>query len=177
MTKGFRDERFHWGADAALVFEDAFPPYEESKHPRGVGGKWSEKLGDPYERWAQAHPQTGGGLLERLKAEGGFTYHVMSGKSPKTGFAVSPYQARERKLDAATMTPMDLAHYVVDNNDLLSKPDHYFGSWHNKDDGKVYLDVAIVTDSAERAEQLSHEHKQLAYFDLGKMETVNVRPH
>jgi hypothetical protein len=174
--KGFRAERFHWGDDSVLDLYDS--DYQEGEHPRGVGGKWSEKGGlDPYKRWAQAHPKAGGDLLQRLQQEGGFTYHVMSGNSPKTGYVVSPYKAHERVLNVSTLTPMDLAHYVVDHQDLLSKPDHYFGSWHNKDDGKVYLDVAVVTDDAEKAEQLSRENAQLAYFDLGKMETVNVRSH
>jgi hypothetical protein len=116
-----------------------------------------------------------GGLIERLNAEGGFTYNTKSEKSPTEGFVVSPYKDRETILDTKTLKPMDFANFIVKNNDLLSKPKHYFGAWHNKDDGKVYLDVAIVAAKAAEAEKLSRQNKQLAYFDLGKKETVNVQ--
>jgi hypothetical protein len=114
------------------------------------------------------------GLMERLQKEGGFTYNTNNNKSPKDGFMVSPYKDRERILDAKTLTGSDLAKYVADNQDVLKQAKHHFGAWKNPDDGKVYLDVSVVTKTPREAEALSIKHEQLAYFDLSKMETVNV---
>lgn len=128
------------------------------------------KKGDPRGgEWAG-----GAGLLARLEREGGFTYHVTSGSSPTSGYVLSIHKDRERVLDIEALTPTDLVNYVAGNQDLLGKSDHYLGAWHNTDDGKVYLDVAVVTDNKPEADRLAREHNQLAYFDLKKKETVHV---
>jgi hypothetical protein len=110
---------------------------------------------------------------EKLEERGGFTYSL-SGKQPKEGLALSPYKDRETKIPFKEFSEDDLKRFEKRNDDLLSKPDHYVGGWHNTEDGYVYLDVSIVVDTRDRAEDLARQHSQLAYYDLGKGEVVNV---
>lgn len=114
-------------------------------------------------------------LLHKVIAEFGFTYRPLDGTSPTAGFALSPYRDRERILDVKTLTADDLEQYLIDNEDIWSRPDHYFGAWYNTEDGKVYLDVSIVVSEPAEAERLSAKHKQEAYYDIEKGETVYVR--
>lgn len=116
-------------------------------------------------------------LLEKIKAAGGMTYNVVDGSAPKPGdnaFVLSPYKDREKVLSADKLTPNDLFEYVVDNYDKLSSKGHYFGSWLNPEDGKIYLDTSIVVNNEKRARDLCKKHKQLAYFSMKTMDTVSV---
>lgn len=135
---------------------------DEPREPKGSrgGGRWTKAAG---------------GLAATLKKSGGFSYNVVGENSLKPGdkvCVVSPYKDRERVFDS--ITPMDLAQYVVDNYDLLSKDGHYFGGWADPDSGKVFLDVSIATPDRAEAEKLCRENEQLAYFDMEKMDTVSV---
>lgn len=115
-------------------------------------------------------------LLDRIKKEGGFTYSIVNESSPKPGdkaYVVSPYKDRERVLNLDRLTPKDLVRYIASNKDMLAKDDHYFGAW--VDEGKAYLDVSVVMPTPEKARALCEKHDQLAYFDLEKMQTVNVK--
>lgn len=106
--------------------------------------------------------------------DGGFTFHAITKDQPRSGFAVSLYKDRERKLDAKDCTVNEIADYVVRNWDLLSKENNYIGGWVNPEDNKVYLDVSTVVRSADEAFRLGKAHKQIAYFDLAKGESVTI---
>lgn len=133
--------------------------------------KYEDELPKLRQQWDDADEH----LLHKVIAEFGFTYHPLDGTSPTAGFALSPYRDRERILDVKTLTADDLEQYLIDNEDIWSRPDHYFGAWYNTEDGKVYLDVSIVVSEPAEAERLSAKHKQEAYYDIEKGETVYVR--
>jgi hypothetical protein len=103
---------------------------------------------------------------------GGFSV-TTHGDVPMGGYMVSPYSGAEEKFDARTMTRADVHRYRDQHAKQLSQPDHYLGGWRDGD--TVYLDIAIHTDSASKAKALSEEHNQLAYFDLGKGESVYLQ--
>lgn len=114
-------------------------------------------------------------VLETIsKPDGGFTYQPATDESPTSGYALSIYKGRERVFDVAKLTLNDLWEHAQDNWDLLSKPGNYIGGWHNPEDGKAYLDVSMVVKDKAEAERMGRENNQLAYFDLGKGESVKL---
>jgi hypothetical protein len=132
--------------------------------PRDKDGKWSDGGGGGV-----------AALYDRISApDSGFTYNAVTGDEPKKGYVLSIYPDRETVLDAKTMKPEDLATFIVKNRDLLSQQDRYFGGWNDPKSGKVYLDVSVVLQDKAEAARLAKEKKQLAFFDLGSMESVRV---
>jgi hypothetical protein len=137
--------------------------------PREAG--YREQLPELRDKWDKDDIS----LLRKMLDEFGFTYHPIDGSSPTSGYALSPYRNRERVIDIDQVSADSLEQYLIDNEDIWVRPDHYFGAWYNTEDGKVYLDVSIVAKTTEQAERLSVRHKQEAYYDLAAGETVYVR--
>lgn len=131
-----------------------------------------------YPKGSGGHPKPApkGVLHSMLQPDGGFTYNVLSGHQPKVGFALSIHPDRGEVVDAKDTNVVALAKYTAKNWDLLSKKGNYLGGWHNPDDGRVYLDVSTVVKTAEEADKLSREAKQLAYFDLVKGVSIKTLP-
>jgi len=140
----------------------------------GAGGAKGEGPKGAEESAGFAHHGQMPGLIDAIKANGGFTYNPVSGDQPKTGFALSTFKGREAIFDAATMKPDDLTDYALANWDALSQEGSHFGAWHNKDDDKVYLDCSHVVKSEDDAWKVGQANEQLAYFDLAKFETVTI---
>lgn len=111
-------------------------------------------------------------LLEAVRAKGGFTYGVVSHRSPRDGFVLSLHPERSESHDVATLTPVKLREYMKRNRDLLKQKGNFFGAW--KDGDKVYLDVSTVTKDRNEATRLALAHDQIAFYDLGKGESVDV---
>ena len=109
-------------------------------------------------------------LMDQIKGSGGFSYQVVTRTAPKGGYMVSPYKDREHVLNAKVASMRDLIRYTSRNKDLLSRPDHYFGGWMDKD--SLYLDSSVR--HAERATALDAAKKggQLAIFDVEKMDSI-----
>lgn len=78
-------------------------------------------------------------------------------------------------MPAKEVNLITLAQYAKDNADLLAQSGNYMGGWHNPKDDKVYLDVSKVLATAEEAEALARENKQLAYYDLEQHKAVMVQ--
>lgn len=116
-------------------------------------------------------------LLSRLFSNGGFSYSPTTKSFLAEGYAVSIYKDRETVTDlgqsynAATAA---IASFWINNIDTLHEPNHVFGAWINPEDGKLYLDVSIVTLDLVRARDLARAHSQLAIFDITKGETIYV---
>ena len=115
--------------------------------------------------------------------DGGFTYDPERGETITAGFGVSPYPERSKVITILDMTDDEIMaaihEFDQDNKDVLSKEGNYIGAWHDpgengKDEGKVYLDVSVVTDSAKKARQISIDHDQIAFYDFQAGESVTV---
>lgn len=104
---------------------------------------------------------------------GGFTVSKDS-MCPQTGFFVSPYEERSKAVKADELNLKTLKTFIKNNDDLLAKPGHYFGGWHDPDSGLVYLDVSIRVDSCEKAREVCDKHDQKAFFDLQTFQDVLV---
>lgn len=136
--------------------------------PRDAEGQWTRSGSGP------TLPKVEGILDAIGRADGGFTYHAVTGDQPKVGFALSLHPDREAIMDDSKATVVALASYAAKNWDLLKETNNYMGGWHNPEDGKVYLDVSTVVDSAAEAERLCREANQIAYFDLVKGQSIKV---
>ncbi len=126
----------------------------------------------------KAHGHKRGGRLAQLTAKyGGATYSLLDESSPQEGFALSIYPEHEKVLDAG-LSRQELAEeinrYLVDKKDLLTRPDHHFGAWCSPD-GRIYLDISVVVKDNQVAEELVARHGQLAYYDLKRGETIEVK--
>jgi len=141
-----------------------------------VSGEARVPAGDPAGgQWTSGGSSS---LMSRLsEPDGGFTYQPVSGDEPKEGFAVSPYPKRSFAKDMKDLTHKDLARFAKANRDLLKRPDHYIGAWHDPESGKVFLGVSIVSKDAARARHLALSHDQIAYFDLSTGKSVTVNRH
>src|SRR5947208_1544728 len=104
-------------------------------------------------------PGAGGALIDKIKTDGGFTFRILGGTTPTSGYALSIYKGREAIFDAKTISPRDVAKYAHDNYDALRQGDHYIGGWLNPADGKVYLDVSVVKQSKAEEQALAREHQ------------------
>lgn len=104
-------------------------------------------------------------LLSDLKEKGGFSYQpVLEIHAPPIGFIVSPYAERSKIIPEGEATDDDLYQYYLDNIDLLSQEDKYFGGWLSE--GQIFLDVSIPVTSLEEANAIAVEHQQRAFWDL-----------
>lgn len=115
------------------------------------------------------------GILDAIgRPDGGFTYHAVTGEQPTTGFALSIHRDREAVMDDSQATVVALARYAAKNWGLLKESGNFIGGWHNPDDGKVYLDVSTVVETAEEADRLARAADQIAYFDLVKGQSIKI---
>ena len=105
----------------------------------------------------------------------GFTYNPLTDSSPTTGYAVSAHKDRELVVDAKTVNAVTLTEYVLKNQDLLKQSGNYLGGWNNPKDGKVYLDISTVVQTADEAQSLAASNNQLAYFDLEHGQSVPTK--
>ena len=108
-------------------------------------------------------------IIDRATASG-VTYQPFTQEYPESGYVYSIWSDREKVIPVDDVTSESLEEYVVDNADLLSQDNHYFGGWVEK--GQLYLDVSKREDDLAAALKEANETKQLAIFDLDKLETV-----
>lgn len=108
--------------------------------------------------------------------DAGATLNMDELRSPVRGFCYSPYPEVSKVIDT-TKTPSlysEIAKYKLENEELLNKDNHYIGLWRSPHDGKLYLDVSIVSDSAEDCRVGCEENDQQAFFDLQVFSSVEV---
>lgn len=112
--------------------------------------------------------------LAAALANGGATINPQTHRARTTGYAVSPYKARERKSQTLQITKV--CAFLVDNADLLNQPGHYLGLWFDSQSSQWFYDVTIVTATSEEAERIARESQQLAYFWLDECRELRVAP-
>src|SRR5690625_849952 len=103
-------------------------------------------------------------------ANGGCTYNVVYGDLAGTAsYAVALFPERSVVLDHS-LTFRDLLDFVLDNADLLARPDVSLGTWEHE--GQTWLDVVGTIEDRGRAERLGRALDQIAIFDLGNLEEI-----
>ena len=119
-----------------------------------------DQLRDDNDRWTG---DMGTGLAREARVKGGYSYNVITGKPPKTGFMVSNHKDREKPIDGLPSSGI-IKQYLKDNEDLLTQLGNFAGAWSSG--GKTVLDVSINVPDCRTAEKLRVEHHQEKYWDV-----------
>jgi hypothetical protein len=81
-------------------------------------------------------------------------------------WAVAPYPERSLPIPGQQISEAVIARYIEKNADLLNDPEHYMGTWYNKNDGQTYLDVSVAKPTQDEAKALAVATNQIAIFGL-----------
>lgn len=109
---------------------------------------------------------------------GGATMNVATGVVPTSGYAVSmmgnekTYNLFGNDVVKEILISGAVKLYVKDNDDILSLPGMYLGSWIA--DGVLYLDISNVIDNEHDALRMAVANKQKAYYDLNNAKTIEI---
>lgn len=109
---------------------------------------------------------------------GGATMNVATGDVPTSGYVVSmtgiekTYVLFGNDVVKEILISGAVKMYVKDNDDILSLPGMYLGSWI--DNGVLYIDVSNVIDNEHDALRMAVANKQLAYYDLKNAKTIEI---
>jgi hypothetical protein len=109
---------------------------------------------------------------------GGATMNVATGDVPTSGYVVSMmgnekiYKLFGNDVVKEILISGAVKLYVKENDDVLSLPGMYLGSWI--DDGVLYIDISNVIDNEHDALRMAVANKQKAYYDLNNAKTVEI---
>lgn len=127
-----------------------------------------------------------GSIISRT-SEGGSTVDFVDGSSPATGFIVAmepdvPQQdgtlgKREEIYEAEDFFdvekgPQILRDFAIKNADKLREDGFFLGTWFDKDNNKVYLDVSEVAPTQEEALKRAEERGEISVYDIETGEYV-----
>jgi hypothetical protein len=118
-------------------------------------------------------------LKEKAVKSGGFTYNPVRWKDrepPKNGFALSVRKDTEKVVDLSAKRDelrKQLKQYIHEHRADIKAQGNFLGGWI--DNGKLYLDISKVVGERQKAIELAQKADQLAIFDLGKGETIDVK--
>ena len=152
--------------------------------PREPDGKWGSGGGSEASEGGVGSDDSENGprestviseLMKRMAEKGGFTYQPKLKTTPTVGYAVSPFPGSEKVINYKEFTRKDVLDYLRVNRDKFADTGIHVGCWHDKETGKVYLDISRVVATREEAETLARQHGQEAYYDLSAEDTVIVK--
>lgn len=111
----------------------------------------------------------------------GFTHQPHTDESPSQGFSASLHKshgAPTEMIHAGLIAPRHIADHRAAAGKLLhADPQLHQGGWWDTKTRHVYLDVSHVEHDESKVRQFGLHHRQLAYYDLGKGESVYFDPH
>jgi len=134
--------------------------------------------------WAHA-PEMGAGVAsgiqERTRSEGGLSVSMLDGSSPPGGFMVArgrtagvkPRVVSEEEFFDAERGPAVLSSFLKDNRGTLTGGD-YLGVWHEKDKGRVHLDVAQNVADRDKAVALGRRRDQISIWDVEAADEIQT---
>jgi hypothetical protein len=97
---------------------------------------------------------------------GGFSVDINSGDSPEGGFMVAR-AGNEQSIRSNRVSPGKLERYANNKQDELSKPNAYFGGWHDRSRKMVDLDVAQhIPDTPGQSADVGHADARTSALDL-----------
>ncbi len=168
--------------EAALAAGKKVPDEVLAEYPDLKKHSFPEHKGRPGQRGGSLprgeSAEEVGQLEETATKKGGFTYNPVRYKDrtpPKRGFALSIKKNTEKviKLDQThEKIRAQLKDYIRAHRADIKKEGNFLGGWIDK--GKLYVDISKVVKDKDDAINLAREAKQLAVFDLGKGQTIEV---
>lgn len=108
---------------------------------------------------------------EAVKKNGGVTIDL-GGHVPANGYAYAPFKDTEMVVPQGSFTPEHIDRFINMHADELAKPGNHLGMWTQN--GNVYLDISRVGDPTTATLAKAQAAHQLAVFDLGNMEEINL---
>lgn len=116
-------------------------------------------------------------------AREGFTYQPHDKAAPVTGFSVSVHPDHggvSTVVPLSEITPSHIAGHRRQADDLYQHGYRgrkiHQGGWLDGTEDKVYLDTSHVEPDEETTRDLGIHHRQLAYYDLGRKQSVYFDP-
>lgn len=114
--------------------------------------------------------------VKLTKQNGGVTISL-EGDVPKEGFAYAPSKSTETNVgDVRAAGKADFEKFKNDHIEELKKPGRHIGAWVD-DNGNLILDVSVVEPDFTKAMSGAKKSSQDAVFDLGKLETHNLKDY
>lgn len=118
-------------------------------------------------------------MMDLVRHEG-FTHQPHTDESPTHGFSASLHSSVGAPVDvvhAGLISPRHIAGHRESASGLINSDPHlHQGGWWDTKTRHVYLDVSHVHPEEHEVRQFGLKHKQLAYYDLHKGESVYFDP-
>jgi len=117
-------------------------------------------------------------IVNKIKEENGFTYSLLTGEFPKSGYAVSlkDHEQKIKLSGEATLASLGpiLGNYIKKNIEKLLTLDsfYYVGGWI--DDNTLYLDISTIRMDRLKAERLGKKNEQISIFDLENKKEIKL---
>jgi len=166
-----------WGGDAGFTWSRAITEREKKKLEKHLAGKHDQS----------SHGRGGGkmgqgvaaSILERVRENGGLSVNMVDGSEPSTGYMVAKGSQYGSIASAADFYdpvkgPKILADYMKANKADLATGKNYLGLWHNKDDGKVYLDISENVLDLDEATQRGQSRDQISIWDVANFAEIET---
>lgn len=148
-----------------------------------AGGPGSGNFGHagrPGERGGSAPAGATKGVVSGTFKNEGATVHLETGEQPTTGYMIGA-GAPTKWINAAEDTPearsalaKAIKQYKKDNAELLKDPKNFLGTWWDKENGQISLDVSIRETDKAAAIKLGQERNERAIYDLAKGESIDT---
>lgn len=118
-----------------------------------------------------------GGIAHRTMAQGGISYHVKTGKEPKSGYMCATYTDRSTWLKGDDVKDPEkrtaaIKDFMKKNDDVLSDPDNYLGTWFDTSTGSISLDISRNFSNKAEAVKFASEHNEKAIWDVKNMTEI-----
>lgn len=118
-----------------------------------------------------------GGVAHRTMTQGGISYHVKSGKEPKSGYMCATYTDRSTWLKGDDVKDPEkrtaaIKDFMEKNKDVLADPDNYLGTWFDSSTGNISLDISRNFANKAEAIKFASEHNEKAIWDVKNMSEI-----
>ena len=179
------------------AMKDLFPKLLSTEPPRqecavNLVGKADPNRFDEIHEIEKANPWHGpdgkftsgpggaaGGVASRTITGGGISYHVKSGKEPKSGYMCAVYTDRSQWLKGDEVKDFDkrtsaIKSFMEKNKDVLSDPDNDLGTWFDTETGAISLDISRNFKDKNAAIKFASEHNEKAIWDVANMAEIST---
>ena len=112
-------------------------------------------------------------LYSRVGHFGGTTLNHKF-ESPHSGYIVSVVDGLIFN-SLSEVNEHTLSQWIKDNSKFLKDNKFYFGSWKDKETGKVYFDIVVCFNSLFIAEMFAISNKQIVIYDLNNNKDITIR--
>ena len=103
-------------------------------------------------------------IAAAIKANGGITINLWTGKQPAKGWSVAPWKDTETKIPEEQFGDQDVRDFIKDWWHLLKVDGIHFGGWLKE--GNIHLDASIVLPNKMDAAAVGDAGDQKAIFNL-----------